>query len=188
MLFASFLQALDDLGLREQTAIAFVADHGESWGERFADKTDVKGTYHMHGATLYDEIVEVPLILAAPGRSSRRSSRSQVRLVDLMPTLLELGGAPLDGLDGSSLLPLADGSERGDRPAVIAATDKGAVSQLALGCRRGSSIHRARVRAKRRRTGSISTRASSSSRPDDVPSELRERLLGGARRRLVARA
>ena len=51
VLFASFLQALDDLGLREQTALAFVSDHGESWGERFADKSHVKGTYHMHGAT-----------------------------------------------------------------------------------------------------------------------------------------
>ena len=68
-------QALEGLRLREQTAIAFLSDHGESWGERFADKTAVKGTYHMHGATLYDEIVEVPLILAAPGRSTRRSFR-----------------------------------------------------------------------------------------------------------------
>ncbi len=129
--FASFLQALDDLGLREQTAIAFLSDHGESWGERFADKTDVKGTYHMHGATLFDEIVEVPLILSAPGIEPAVVG-SQVRLVDVMPTLLELGGAPLDGLDGASLLPVADGSERGDRPAVIAATDKGSLSQIAL--------------------------------------------------------
>ena len=55
--FAGFLEALDDLGLREQTAVAFVADHGESWGERFDDKSEVKGTYHMHGADLYDEVV-----------------------------------------------------------------------------------------------------------------------------------
>ena len=74
--FAGFLQALDDLGLREQTAIAFVADHGESWGERYDDKSEIKGTYHMHGADLYDEVVRVPLILAAPGhRADRRSRR-----------------------------------------------------------------------------------------------------------------
>ena len=42
--------ALDDLGLREQTGRRFVADHGESWGERFDDKRR-QGTYHMHGAT-----------------------------------------------------------------------------------------------------------------------------------------
>ena len=129
--FASFLEALDGLGLREQTAIVFLSDHGESWGERFADKTAVKGTYHLHGATLYDEIVEVPLILSAPGLGPA-VVRSQVRLVDVLPTLLELAGGPIDGLDGASLLPVVAGEERGDRPAVIAGTDKGSLSQLAL--------------------------------------------------------
>jgi N-sulfoglucosamine sulfohydrolase len=126
--FAAFLQALDELGLREQTAIAFASDHGESWGERYAEKSQVKGTYHMHGADLYDEIVRVPLILAAPGRVEPAVIPSQVSLVDLMPTLLELADAPIDGLDGASLLP----GEHDDRPAFIVGTDKGAVSQLAL--------------------------------------------------------
>ena len=126
--FAGFLQALDELGLREQTAIAFVSDHGESWGERYADKSQVKGTYHMHGADLYDEIVRVPLILSAPGRVEPAAVASQVSLVDLMPTLLELADAPIDGLDGRSLLP----AEHDERPAFIVGTDKGAVSQLAL--------------------------------------------------------
>jgi arylsulfatase A-like enzyme len=72
-LLAGFLEELDALGLREQTALVFLSDHGESWGERFADKQAVKGTYHMHGATLYEEIVEVPLILSAPAGSSPRS-------------------------------------------------------------------------------------------------------------------
>jgi N-sulfoglucosamine sulfohydrolase len=126
--FAGFLQALDELGLREQTAIAFVSDHGESWGERYADKSQVKGTYHMHGSGLYDEIVRVPLILAAPGRVEPAVFPSQVSLVDLMPTLLELADAPIDGLDGTSLLP----GKHDDRPAFIVGTDKGAVSQLAL--------------------------------------------------------
>jgi arylsulfatase A-like enzyme len=129
---AGFLQALDELGLRDTTAIAFVSDHGESWGERYADKTEVKGTYHMHGADLFDEIVRVPLVLSAPGRLEPAVVPYQTSLVDLMPTLLELLDAPIDGLDGSTLLPLADGRESGDRPAWIVGTDKGAVSQLGL--------------------------------------------------------
>ena len=80
----------------------------------------------MHGATLFDEILEVPLILAAPGLDPR-TVRSQVRLVDVMPTLLELAGAPLDGLDGESLLAV-----EGDRPAVAVRTDKGALAGIAL--------------------------------------------------------
>ncbi len=101
VLLAGFLAELDALGLREDTALAFLSDHGESWGERFADKQAVQGTYHMHGATLYDEIVEVPLILSAPGRLEPAVVGSQVSLVDLTPTLLDLGGAPLEGVDGS---------------------------------------------------------------------------------------
>ena len=132
-LLAGFLGELDALGLREETAIAFLSDHGESWGERFPDKQAVKGTYHMHGATLFEEIVEVPLLLSAPGRIEPGAVvAEQVSLVDLTPTLLDLGGAPLEGVDGSSVLPLLDGTERGDRPVWIVGTDGGRVSQLAL--------------------------------------------------------
>jgi arylsulfatase A-like enzyme len=129
---AGFLEELDALGLREETVLAFVSDHGESWGERFADKEAVKGTYHMHGATLYDEIVEVPLIVSAPGRVEPRVVRPQVSLVDLTPTLLDLAGAPLDGVDGTSLVPALEGAESEDRDAWIVGTDAGRVSQLAL--------------------------------------------------------
>ncbi len=142
VLFASFLEALDDLDLAERTVVALVSDHGESWGERFRDKTAVKGTYHMHGATLYDEIVEVPLILTGPGLPEGSVVPSQVGLVDLMPTLTGLAGAPIDGLDGSSLLPLVTGEETGDRPIVIAGTDGGTVSQLAVRLPPWKLIHR----------------------------------------------
>jgi arylsulfatase A-like enzyme len=131
-LFASLLEELETLGLRESTALAFLSDHGESWGERVADKGDVQGVYHMHGATLYDEIVQVPLILSAPGRLDPRVVYSQVRSVDLAPTLLELAGIPCGEVDGASLLPLAEGREEGDRAAMIAGTDRGALTKLAV--------------------------------------------------------
>jgi arylsulfatase A-like enzyme len=125
-LVASLLGELDALGLRESTAIAFLSDHGESWGERFADKSEVQGVYHMHGATLYDEVVRVPLILSAPGLDAG-VVQEQVRSVDLVPTLLELAGLPARETDGESLLGVD-----GDRPAVIVGTDRGALSQLAV--------------------------------------------------------
>jgi choline-sulfatase len=130
------LEELEALGLREQTVFAFTSDHGESWGERFRDKRDVKGVYHMHGATLHDEIVEVPLIVSAPGSLDAGTVYSQVRSVDLMPTLLELAGiqtGELAGaLDGESLLPIVQGGEEGDRAAIIAGTDTGALTKLAV--------------------------------------------------------
>jgi arylsulfatase A-like enzyme len=129
VMFAGFLEEVDRLGLRDDTVIVFLSDHGESWGERFVDKEAVKGTYHMHGATLYDEIVEVPLVVSAPGLEPG-VVRSQVSTVDLMPTLLELAGAPPIESDGRSLL--LDGTEDADRAVFIAGTDKGALSQLAI--------------------------------------------------------
>jgi N-sulfoglucosamine sulfohydrolase len=126
-LVASFLDELESQGLRELTAFVFLSDHGESWGERFAEKADVKGVYHMHGATLDDEIVQVPLIVSAPGRLESAVVDSQVRTVDLVPTLIELAGLPARETDGESLLRVA-----GDRPAVIAGTDMGALTKLAV--------------------------------------------------------
>jgi arylsulfatase A-like enzyme len=174
-ILASFLEELDRLGLRERTAFAFLSDHGESWGERFADKSAVEGIYHMHGATLYDEVVQVPLILAAPGRLEPGVVWSQVRSVDLMPTLLDLAGIGFGPLDGASLLPLVEGSEEADRPAVIAGTDRGALSQLALRLPPWKLIlhvEEGREEAYRLDLDPRELR----SRPDDVPAELRELL------------
>jgi arylsulfatase A-like enzyme len=126
-LVASFLEELESLGLRESTTFAFLSDHGESWGERFSHKADVKGVYHMHGATLNDEVVQVPLILSAPGRLEPAVVDAQVRTVDLVPTLLDLAGLPARETDGETLLQV-----EGDRPAVIAGTDMGALTKLAV--------------------------------------------------------
>jgi arylsulfatase A-like enzyme len=151
--FSSFMVGLEELGLLDDTIVVFLADHGESWGERFEDKTEVKGTYHMHGANLYEEIVRVPFLVSAPGLIRPDTSvASQVSLVDLMPTLVDFMGADvemlLDGLDGKSLKPLVLPPEVDEgtvaptsvqaaikaevRPAIIVGTDKGAVSQMAV--------------------------------------------------------
>jgi arylsulfatase A-like enzyme len=127
VLVASFLEELESLALRDDTVVAFLSDHGESWGERFRDKSGVQGVYHMHGATLFDEIVEVPLILSAPARLDPAVVREQVRTVDLMPTLLELAGLPARETDGESLLHVD-----GDRTAIVAGTDMGALTKLAV--------------------------------------------------------
>ena len=79
------------------------------------DKQDVQGVYHMHGAALYDEIVNVPLILSAPGRLDPAVVATQVRSVDLMPTLLELAGLPAREIDGESLLSARGRPPGGDR-------------------------------------------------------------------------
>jgi choline-sulfatase len=173
---AGFLEELDALGLREDTALVFAADHGESWGERFSDKHAVKGTYHMHGATLFEEIVDVPLILAAPGIEPGIVVSDQVSLVDIAPTLLELGGAPLDGADGGSLLPLVRGETPGEpRDAWIVGSDAGRVSQLCL--RRPPWKLLVHVESGEEEVYDLAADPREQRNvPDEAPAELRERL------------
>ena len=88
---AAVLETLEELGVRDSTAVVVTADHGESWGERFDDKSEVRGVYHMHGAGLWDEVLQVPLILAAP-ELDPAVVPWQVRTVDIAPTLLDMAG------------------------------------------------------------------------------------------------
>jgi arylsulfatase A-like enzyme len=95
-----------------RTVIAVGSDHGEAFMEH---------GLLLHLITLYDEMIRVPLILHDPERLPRGARiASQVRNVDIAPTLLELAGlsAPT-GIDGRSLLPLVRGEERGDRVAYV---------------------------------------------------------------------
>ncbi len=129
---AALLETLEELELRDSTAVVLTADHGESWGERFADKSEVRGVYHLHGAGLWDEVLHVPLIVSAPGLEPGVIA-SQVRSVDIAPTVLALAGLdPPASADGASLLPLLDGREGGDRTALAMTSDLGNLSQMAV--------------------------------------------------------
>ncbi len=70
-------------GIYDETVIALAADHGEE----FKDHGSMG-----HTRTLYDELIHVPLIIKLPGsvRSGTVVS-SQVRSIDIAPTLLGLG-------------------------------------------------------------------------------------------------
>jgi arylsulfatase A-like enzyme len=65
-----------------------------------------------HGESLYDEVVRVPLVFVGPGLSPA-TIPTQVRSVDVMPTLLDLAGLavlPTDSpIDGQSLVPVIRG-------------------------------------------------------------------------------
>ena len=176
VLVASLLEELERLDLRERTVLAFLSDHGESWGERFADKEDVKGVYHMHGATLADEIVQVPLILSAPGGLDPGVVSTQVRSVDLAPTLIQLAGAPALQADGESLLPLVEGVEQGDRPAILTGTDTGALTKLAVRMPPWKLILDAESGEEVAYRLDVDPRELDPLPADDVPGELRELL------------
>ncbi|HEY0709385.1 MAG TPA: sulfatase-like hydrolase/transferase [Polyangia bacterium] len=98
------LAALDANGLRDNTAIVVLADHGEAWGEH---------KHYFHGQDLTEEQLRVPLIVAVPGAKPVVVD-DEVSLVDVGPTLLDLIGLQAPPVfRGRSLMPAV----RGEAPA-----------------------------------------------------------------------
>jgi arylsulfatase A-like enzyme/Flp pilus assembly protein TadD len=89
-----FLDRLKARGLLDHTLVTVLGDHGESLGEH-GERT--------HGTFAYDSTLSVPWIVWARGIEARRFPK-RVRLVDAMPTLVDLLGVePPSGIDGTSL-------------------------------------------------------------------------------------
>ena len=93
------LAELDRLGLRENTIVVFMADHGYQLGE--------KGKWSKAGS-LFEMGTRVPFIISAPGMSGNGTSCTRiVESLDVYPTLVELCGLPRQPEnEGKSLVPL----------------------------------------------------------------------------------
>jgi arylsulfatase A-like enzyme len=92
-----FFDGLKARGQWDNTLIIVTSDHGEE----FLEHGDV-----LHGGTLYQELLHVPLILRGPGIPTGRRLGHEVTLVDLLPTVLSFVGLPPPGdVEGVDLRP-----------------------------------------------------------------------------------
>ncbi|VAX24230.1 Choline-sulfatase [hydrothermal vent metagenome] len=94
---AKFFEALDRLGLSENTIVIVTADHGASFFRKEAVRQDPLSDYlwltGRHGHSLYEEEVRVPMIIRYPGKIPRGKVIDRpIALLDLAPTLDELVG------------------------------------------------------------------------------------------------
>ena len=108
-LIKPLLLKLKELGIYERTMIVLTSDHGEEFFDH--------GSW-THGQNLYDESLRVPLIIKFPGSKYRgKKIGSIVRLIDVMPTILDELGIDYSGIsvDGLSLIPFLKGRESKDR-------------------------------------------------------------------------
>jgi choline-sulfatase len=105
------LDVLADLGVLEDTALLFSADHGENLGE-----LNVYGDHE----TADHLTSRVPLIVRWPGVTKPGQVDAPVYQLDLAPTLTELTGAPTpDRWDGRSLAPALAGEAFPGRPYLV---------------------------------------------------------------------
>lgn len=98
---------VDELGLREDTLIVFLSDHGHSVEERNHFGGGDPGPLRGHKFTLWEGGIRVPAIVSWPGRIPEGEVRDAVASsMDILPTVLEYAGLdPGDRrLDGRSLV------------------------------------------------------------------------------------
>ena len=96
---------MKDTSLYDNTVIMLTTDHGEMLGEH--------GLWYKK--SFYEEACRIPLIVSHPELGCRRVD-SNVSLVDLLPTLLEIAGderqaSLVEAIAGNSLWDLAIGSQ-----------------------------------------------------------------------------
>jgi arylsulfatase A-like enzyme len=95
------LDVARELGLMDDTAMFFTADHGEFTGShRLNDK----------GPAMYDDIYRIPYIARIPGLTHGTECNEYVSLIDIPATVLDIAGLDTTKVeDGRSLALLAAG-------------------------------------------------------------------------------
>jgi len=102
---------LDKLGLREDTIVIFLSDHGHSQEMRTFGGGGDPGPYRGHKFTLWEGGIRVPCIVSWPGRIPRNTVRDQTAVsIDWMPTIAEYCGVstPKRKIDGKSIVSLIE--------------------------------------------------------------------------------
>ncbi len=101
-LVGRLLGRLRGSGLYDRSTILLLADHGEGLGDHGEQE---------HGMFLYQETTHVPLMIKVAGHHKHLRVAAPVQHIDVVPTILDLIGAPIPGsLHGRSLKPLLDGT------------------------------------------------------------------------------
>jgi arylsulfatase A-like enzyme len=95
------LKKIEELNLDGKTIVILTADHG----------IDLLGHNTLHcymSGSGYDEVLRVPLIIKYPGvKAKAKIIKSQVQLIDLMPTVLDFLRIPIPKeVQGKSIFPL----------------------------------------------------------------------------------
>ncbi len=113
------MKALDDLGLADDTILVFTSDHGDMLGShRMCLKQEP-----------FEESINIPFIVRYPKRIGKGIvTDGLLSPIDIMPTLLDLAGAPiptptgsegLGGVEGISLAQAAEGKRSDQQDAVL---------------------------------------------------------------------
>ena len=101
---SDLLEKFEEYGILDRTLVVVFGDHGEQFYEHGSAS---------HGWTLYNEVIDVPLIFRWPPMVAKGTTVSAiVSQVDVMSTILDYLDVEYDGfVQGSSLRPLIEGQK-----------------------------------------------------------------------------
>jgi arylsulfatase A len=106
-LIGKVVRHLDESGLRENTLIIWLSDHGHSIESRTFSGGGSSGDYRGHKFTLWEGGIRIPCIVSWPGRIPKNTVRKQVAVsIDWMPTIAEYCGVKIPdvNIDGKSIV------------------------------------------------------------------------------------
>lgn len=96
-----FLDWLDQTGRLDRAIVIVSSDHGESFEHNW---------FGHGGPNLYNDLIHVPLLIHLPGQRQGARIAQLAQEADLLPTILDLVGAPIPSwTDGTSLKPVLEG-------------------------------------------------------------------------------
>lgn len=105
--FGRLIDTIDRVGLRENTMVVFLSDHGTN----FADNPE--GIIGKPADYMYPGTMCIPMMLRHPqGKGAGTTSDSFVYTLDIPATLLDFSGtSPLGEIEGQSLIPFFESSD-----------------------------------------------------------------------------
>jgi arylsulfatase A-like enzyme len=155
----AILDRLRTLGVRENTLVLFVADHGTEPGK----------------ATTYEQGVRVPFLARWPGHTPPGQTDRLVQLVDLWPTLADLADAspsPRPTLDGRSFASFLRGRPRDTRSRAFAYFEMGYARGLSDGTHKYIAVRYPNALLDSMRTGSLEQAPNLLAMPDQPHSAI----------------
>ncbi len=113
-----FLDKLTELGKLEDTIVIVTNDHGEEIYDH--------GQFG-HGWTLFEEMIQAPLMIHYPPLFPEATLVDDItEHVDIAPTVLEaMGLPPMNGIEGTSFLPMLHGSLEQEPRYALSHSDNG---------------------------------------------------------------
>ncbi|MBL7153701.1 MAG: sulfatase [Phycisphaerae bacterium] len=144
------MEALDRLGIADDTIVCFSSDHGDHLSSHGYGKPYDKWmhpTMRASKATPYEESIHIPFIMRYPRRvKPGQRTRAMFSSVDVMPTLLSLCGVRIPGgVQGHGLAHVVTGEDSREAPDSVYLMNMGLGwpdRDKWVGCWRGVRTHR----------------------------------------------